>query len=199
MAVNVNFTDETLHIKSAEEPRELWRVLRTTTTNKQKKCVIHEKDLIKLGNFHCYVKKIHIIEGNNFNEKSTISSQDLAYNAEMNDEIEDVKEISKNVQNCISNVPHFIQMKLEATGLNTSMETYPKICRICLSEENESSDPLINPCKCSGSMKYIHLECLRKWLINKIEIVEDEVIRIYAWKDLNCELCKGPFKSKENY
>ena len=37
------------------------------------------------------------------------------------------------------------------------------LCRICLSEDNETSNPLINPCTCSGTMKYIHLFCLKQW------------------------------------
>lgn len=37
------------------------------------------------------------------------------------------------------------------------------ICKICLLDENDETNPLINPCKCSGSMKYIHMECLKHW------------------------------------
>ena len=35
-----------------------------------------------------------------------------------------------------------------------------KSCRICLGDENETDNALISPCKCSGTMKYIHLKCL---------------------------------------
>ena len=37
------------------------------------------------------------------------------------------------------------------------------ICRICLSEEGDDQrniNPLFSPCKCAGTMKYIHLNCL---------------------------------------
>jgi hypothetical protein len=38
-------------------------------------------------------------------------------------------------------------------------------CRICLGEEEDEPDScLISPCKCSGTMKYIHLCCLKNWL-----------------------------------
>lgn len=37
------------------------------------------------------------------------------------------------------------------------------ICRICLCDDYDLENPLINPCKCSGTMKYIHLLCLRQW------------------------------------
>ena len=40
-----------------------------------------------------------------------------------------------------------------------------KTCRICL--ENESSDDaddhLVSPCNCSGSQKFVHLQCLSRW------------------------------------
>lgn len=34
------------------------------------------------------------------------------------------------------------------------------MCRICYDEEPEG---LFTPCKCSGSMRYVHKECLRHW------------------------------------
>ena len=35
------------------------------------------------------------------------------------------------------------------------------MCRICFSDDSEKENPLISPCKCSGSMQYVHLNCLR--------------------------------------
>ncbi|KAK0051042.1 E3 ubiquitin-protein ligase MARCH8 [Biomphalaria pfeifferi] len=37
------------------------------------------------------------------------------------------------------------------------------ICRICHCE-GEDSNKLISPCLCSGSLKFIHLACLQKWI-----------------------------------
>ena len=42
-----------------------------------------------------------------------------------------------------------------------------KICRICYGDDNTDKNPLIYPCKCSGSMKFIHYECLKTWLTNQ--------------------------------
>ena len=36
-------------------------------------------------------------------------------------------------------------------------------CRICLDEESSSENPMIHPCKCNGSMKFIHRNCLQTW------------------------------------
>ena len=37
-------------------------------------------------------------------------------------------------------------------------------CRICLEDENDMNK-LISPCRCSGSSKYVHLDCLQTWRI----------------------------------
>ena len=67
-------------------------------------------------------------------------------------------------------------------------------CRICLGEEiKELKNPIITPCKCKGTMKYIHLECLRAWIKQRVEIKEKQSTTIITWKSLNCELCKSPY------
>jgi E3 ubiquitin-protein ligase DOA10 len=38
-----------------------------------------------------------------------------------------------------------------------------KACRICLDDMDDDDNPFITPCKCAGSMKFIHLSCLREW------------------------------------
>lgn len=43
-----------------------------------------------------------------------------------------------------------------------------KMCRICLQDE-ENDDLLINPCRCSGTSKYVHKECLDTWRHTNIE------------------------------
>ena len=68
-------------------------------------------------------------------------------------------------------------------------------CRICLSEEEEDNH-LICPCKCSGSMGYIHILCLKEWLNSKRLVYEGPKVTSYFWKALECELCKEPFENK---
>ena len=72
-----------------------------------------------------------------------------------------------------------------------------KVCRICYGDDTSSDNPLINPCICKGSMKYIHYKCLKNWLNSKIESEmeqsSDNETIIYNTKDLSCELCKAKF------
>lgn len=91
-----------------------------------------------------------------------------------------------------------------------------KQCRICLSDSNstpcnslkncgdiekakaysEGENPFINPCKCSGTMKYIHVNCLQFWLASKIQLKQtSDCCKSLSWKNIDCELCKYEFPS----
>ncbi len=52
------------------------------------------------------------------------------------------------------------------------------ICKICHCGAENNAE-LIAPCFCSGSLKYVHQECLQRW-------IKSSDIR-------RCELCKYPF------
>ena len=58
-------------------------------------------------------------------------------------------------------------------------------CRICLEESNN----LISPCRCRGSSKYVHYECLEHWR----ETTPNEEAKI------KCMECNAPYKIKNKY
>ncbi|KAK4135239.1 hypothetical protein BT67DRAFT_494044 [Trichocladium antarcticum] len=60
----------------------------------------------------------------------------------------------------------------------------PDTCRICRGE-GSSHEPLFYPCKCSGSIKYVHQDCLLEWLSHS--------------QKKHCELCKTPFRFTKLY
>eukprot|EP00347_Sterkiella_histriomuscorum_P013486 403364531 len=70
------------------------------------------------------------------------------------------------------------------------------LCRICFSELFTDQNPLISPCKCSGSMKFIHLECLRTWLSRKENVKTSNNVISYSWRAFHCELCKSEYNDK---
>ena len=82
---------------------------------------------------------------------------------------------------------------LEAQGLAGGKNKHEEIqCRICLSPEEDPIDnPIINPCQCIGSVKYIHLECIREWLEGKKHKKETPYVNSYIWRGLECEICKA--------
>ncbi|ESZ92240.1 hypothetical protein SBOR_7366 [Sclerotinia borealis F-4128] len=60
----------------------------------------------------------------------------------------------------------------------------PDTCRICRAEATEK-EPLFYPCKCSGSIKFVHQDCLMEWLSHS--------------QKKHCELCKTPFRFTKLY
>jgi E3 ubiquitin-protein ligase MARCH6 len=57
-------------------------------------------------------------------------------------------------------------------------------CRICRGE-GSIEEPLFYPCKCSGSIKFVHQGCLMEWLSHS--------------QKKHCELCKTPFRFTKLY
>ena len=57
-------------------------------------------------------------------------------------------------------------------------------CRICRGEGSQE-EPLFYPCKCSGSIKFVHQNCLMEWLSHS--------------QKKHCELCKTPFHFTKLY
>ncbi|PYH95785.1 hypothetical protein BO71DRAFT_350683 [Aspergillus ellipticus CBS 707.79] len=60
----------------------------------------------------------------------------------------------------------------------------PDTCRICRGEGTEE-EHLFYPCKCSGSIKFVHQACLVEWLSHS--------------QKKHCELCKTPFRFTKLY
>ena len=72
--------------------------------------------------------------------------------------------------------------------LNASVED-KDTCRICFEEAFEDN-PLICPCRCLGSVRFIHLDCLRQWLHSKVNTRNTPNTLSYSLKNLQCEICK---------
>lgn len=56
------------------------------------------------------------------------------------------------------------------------------ICRICLEPES-TANKFIAPCLCTGSVKYVHEECLKTWIVSQADDCSVS----------KCELCKYAF------
>ena len=65
-----------------------------------------------------------------------------------------------------------------------------KSCRICLETDETPKNPLICPCKCIGSVRFIHLDCIKAWLDSKKQSQHLHGVSSYYWEELSCELCK---------
>lgn len=71
----------------------------------------------------------------------------------------------------------------DAQTINSASSTVSlnrPFCKICHLGANKDGDRLISPCKCSGTMQYIHCGCLLKWL---------EISNRSNERPICCELC----------
>ena len=140
---------------------------------------INEGDLIKIG--ECYIKILKIILPTNINHN----------NSQINNNINilNIKESNNNLENSLFTSSQSISNKI--------------YCKICYGTSNTLEDPLFNPCKCSGSMKYIHFSCLKHWINSKIESMNDVNAMKYSYsfshENLNCEICSEKYPEYIKY
>ena len=138
-------------------------------------------------------------ENKNSFSAHTITSQSLLLDDDFNNNDNSEKEkgeiIEVNTKDKCSEKESKKEKDSKVLILNSNKKK--KVCRICyLEEDNKRLNPLIKPCKCSGSMKYIHYECLLHWLktkliIDKKPFVDNDYYDIYRLDLLECELCKN--------
>ena len=49
------------------------------------------------------------------------------------------------------------------------------------------------PCKCTGSLNFIHFKCLKNWLEMKAQTKDAGNVYTVYWKNFECELCKNAY------
>ena len=171
---------------------------------------LNEGDIMKLGNVVFKIKMIQINNlGNSKNENNNndYSNDTLMFMGNEN------RSIIINAQNNYDNIEALKTQKILVYANNKEKtdekindiikdeKIQNKICRICYQEEDDSLlNPLIKPCKCIGSVKYIHIKCLLVWLKSRTvyspnnSVENNNFLNSYCINELiQCELCK------ENY
>ncbi|CAH2305595.1 E3 ubiquitin- ligase MARCH7 [Pelobates cultripes] len=103
---------------------------------------------------------------------------DIVPSGRSSDDQESVKSQSS------SRDPEKLKKIQESLLLEDSDEEEDDLCRICQTGMSTPNNPFIQPCKCSGSLQYVHQDCMKKWLEAKINSGSSlETIT-------TCELCK---------
>jgi len=75
---------------------------------------------------------------------------------------------SKKLTNLVHDNSNLIDINPKITYNNQlknkkiNIKSYEKRCRICYDDDKQ--EKLINPCKCDGSIKFVHQSCLEKWI-----------------------------------
>ncbi|KAK3584965.1 hypothetical protein CHS0354_009654 [Potamilus streckersoni] len=62
-------------------------------------------------------------------------------------------------------------------------------CRICLMPDEEGL--LFSPCRCTGSLTYVHQRCIKKWM--------NVLSRKKKTKQLRCEICQYKFRWSSHF
>jgi hypothetical protein len=71
-----------------------------------------------------------------------------------------------------------------------------KRCRFCWQTNADEENPLFTSCKCSGSVGFIHFDCLRNWLDIKKQMKQSQNFSSFYWKSFECEICKKAYPCK---
>lgn len=83
---------------------------------------------------------------------------------------------------------------------NLTEQSEEAVCKICWGteaedmqnkdREDEEPNPLISPCKCTGTQGTIHLKCLRSWLETKRQRKVHKGQVMLKFNKVDCEICK---------
>ena len=99
-----------------------------------------------------------------------------------------------------SNLEDQLETSSEHTiAVSESASTTGPVCRICFEPGEDNHNVLLSPCICSGSLRYIHVECLRRWLDGQLQVKQFENGGgSYLIRTITCEICKSVY-SKSVY
>ena len=180
---------------------------------------IHPGDIIRFGRITTRVKAINI-KKNAISENESININERFNNIDINNNAleqnllrpEEKKvnilhystdfnrintaKILKEEKKLIINTPR--KINIFQSVIKNPKSKLAKICRICYEEEdpnNEEKNPLVQACHCSGSLKYIHIDCLKQWLLKKscIKREKNDRYSLFIIKTIECELCKTKY------
>ena len=173
---------------------------RSKIEKEMNKYQLNPGEIIKIGRITMRIRDIKFQnnKNNNINNNNIETENNNNKKIKNLETTERVLNINKIISNNNDNIIRKKNMKkIAQKELFSKLEKKNRVCRICYLEEDPNSpdDPLIQPCICSGSMKFIHLTCLRKWVSTRscVRIDDTPDCKIFLIKPVVCELCKTKF------
>ena len=141
---------------------------------------INEGDVIKIGRIRMKFDRISFMSKNKslyevINNNNLLNDSQTLNSKENNETISVNKMLASSLVNPTS-----------ARNTELNGKAY---CRLCYQSESSITDPLISPCNCSGSMKYIHLSCLKNSIKLKYHKKSDSYYDMYLFQNYSCEIC----------
>lgn len=106
-------------------------------------------------------------------------------------------EENANITSINNNCDNAIYNQIKIASVHTNDISVSKIqkdmCRICYRTDSDFENPLVAPCKCTGSMRYIHLRCLQSAIASKFTIAQNSNFTMITWKSYECEICLSEY------
>ena len=163
-------------------PNSAWFLLKQSKIeNKTSKYKISEGDIIRIGRITSKIRSICF--GSSSNTKYL----------ETNNNLIEIQEPQKKLNHKSMNE----NSNKDDSKLILKKNTHKvnKLCKICYMEEDDEENPLVRPCTCSGSLKYIHLKCLKHWINTRSfdKVDSSGICNIYIVNPAECEICKTKF------
>ena len=71
-------------------------------------------------------------------------------------------------------------MDQKDVALEVEVDKCGNSCKICLGDNIEENNPLVSPCSCSGTMKFIHVECLKMCVLSQMSVKTNNACKSYT-------------------
>ncbi len=143
---------------------------------------INEGDIIKIGRIRIKFDKI------SFKSKNKSLYENIEQDPAKTNLLQESKEL----------IDTSVNKMMVTSIINPNSERDAEIkskyvCRLCYLSESTITDPLISPCNCSGSMKYIHLSCLKNSIKLKYHQKKSEYYEMFLFQNYHCEICLSTY------
>ncbi|CAI2359843.1 unnamed protein product [Moneuplotes crassus] len=156
---------------------------------------IKQGDILRFGKVRFKVKQISSKDelDHSFKENCTKAKSKILRKKSFTHSYESMKFFETSSQ-IIDSLETSAAMKRSNSSVH-KRDSKAKICRVCLDEDEirNEENPLIAPCSCSGSVQYIHLNCLKQWNRSNRKTREAEYVNSYHWEKQECGICKDLF------
>uniref|UniRef100_A0A3B0MVR0 RING-variant domain/FHA domain containing protein, putative n=1 Tax=Theileria annulata TaxID=5874 RepID=A0A3B0MVR0_THEAN len=120
-----------------------------------------------------------------------LSNTDVDLNSSLNRDSKRLKDGNNSFYDILTT-----RTNLTSDTITKVTENMENTCRICLCND-DGSGPLITPCKCKGSLTYVHLSCIRSWIKGRLNCyAEGTPNTSFFWQKLTCELCGTLYPTK---
>jgi hypothetical protein len=185
---------------------KVWMVIKSSCFKEGIGYRLREGDYIKLGKVIFKVREIQIDESlKDKRDKKPLLKKTSGFMKDktMGEMVIQGQVFANNNNEQIINNGNNMQSNPFGNNINTNLDKIKKksnpICRICLMDDNEKDNPLVNPCHCIGSVRFIHILCLRRWLKSKVTTKNFNFLLVHSFKSFDCELCKTVIPEKIKY